>query len=164
VSIIQDALKKVREGSEKIVTPRKEAGESSRAAALPRFLSYIVVAAIIVLAIVLWNSWSGMQTMATSNNSAPAAQDVSKGASAAESPTAPAYVNETSFALPLGIVSDSPRFILNGVMQLVDGPRAIINNVIVGIGDVVDGAKVENIEKDGVTLKTIDRQIKVEMK
>jgi len=43
-------------------------------------------------------------------------------------------------------------FVLNGIMYLVDGPRAIINDIIVGEGEMVSGAKVEKIKKDGVLL------------
>ncbi|MDP2912593.1 MAG: hypothetical protein Q8N91_01115 [Candidatus Omnitrophota bacterium] len=57
-----------------------------------------------------------------------------------------------------------PDFVLNGIMQLVDGPRAIINNVIVGIGDVIGGATVEKINKNNVVLKMNESVITLKMK
>ena len=50
-------------------------------------------------------------------------------------------------------------FVLEGIMQLVDGPRAIINDIIVGEGETVNGAKVEKIKKDGVLLKYNDSEM-----
>ena len=50
-------------------------------------------------------------------------------------------------------------FVLNGIMQLVDGPRAIINDIIVGEGEIIGGAKVEKIKKDGVILNYNDSEV-----
>jgi len=50
-------------------------------------------------------------------------------------------------------------FVLNGIMQLVDGPRAIINDIIVGEGEEIRGAKVEKIKKDSVLLNYNDSEI-----
>lgn len=50
-------------------------------------------------------------------------------------------------------------FVLNGIMQLVDGPRAIINDIIVGEGETVSGAKVTKIKKDGVLLNYNDSEV-----
>lgn len=44
------------------------------------------------------------------------------------------------------------NFVLNGIMYLVDGPRALINDIMVGEGETVSGAKVVKIKKDGVIL------------
>ncbi|MFA6142237.1 MAG: hypothetical protein WC738_02970 [Candidatus Omnitrophota bacterium] len=52
-----------------------------------------------------------------------------------------------------------PDLILSGIMQLVDGPRAIINDVMVGAGDVIGGARIIKIENDTVTLKDKDREL-----
>lgn len=57
-----------------------------------------------------------------------------------------------------------PDFVLNGIMQLVDSPRAIVNNVIVGIGDAIGGATVEKINKDNVVLKTSESEITLKMR
>ena len=50
-------------------------------------------------------------------------------------------------------------FVLNGIMQLVDGPRAIINDIMVGEGETVNGAKVEKIKKDSVLLNYNDSEV-----
>lgn len=57
-----------------------------------------------------------------------------------------------------------PDIILSGIMQLVNGPRAIINNVMVGVGDVIDGMTVHKIEKEKVTLKKGDAEVTVAIK
>lgn len=54
-------------------------------------------------------------------------------------------------------------FVLNGIMYLVDGPRAIINDIIVGEGETVDGAKVEKIKKDQVLLKYNDSEVALDI-
>ncbi|MFH0764274.1 MAG: hypothetical protein V1927_04670 [Candidatus Omnitrophota bacterium] len=56
-----------------------------------------------------------------------------------------------------------PDFVLNGVMELVDGPRAIVNNVIVATGDIISGAKVIKIDKDKVVLQKKDSVVTLGM-
>ena len=55
-------------------------------------------------------------------------------------------------------------FILNGIMYLEAGPRAIINNNIVEEGDVVKGATVAKIDKKSVLLRTGDSEIILELR
>jgi hypothetical protein len=52
-------------------------------------------------------------------------------------------------------------FVLNGIMYLVDGPRAIINDIIVGEGESVGGAKVQKIKKDQVVLEYDDSEVEL---
>lgn len=47
-----------------------------------------------------------------------------------------------------------PEFALSGIMYLTNGPRAIVNNVIVGVGDVIAGGTVTKITKENVFIKT----------
>lgn len=61
-----------------------------------------------------------------------------------------------------GIIN--PSLILNGIMYLEEGPRAIINNSIVSEGDIVSGARVKNISKKSVTLESRDAEIKLILK
>ena len=68
------------------------------------------------------------------------------------SPTAEPY----SQPKPGDAKEKNPGFVLNGIMELVDGPKAIVNNVIVGIGDVIGGATVKKIDKDKVILQKKD--------
>ena len=56
-----------------------------------------------------------------------------------------------------------PDFILTGIVQLVNGPRAIINDMLVGVGDSINGAIVHKIDKDSVILKKKDTEIKLGM-
>ncbi|MCX5686037.1 MAG: hypothetical protein NTW09_01010 [Candidatus Omnitrophica bacterium] len=56
-----------------------------------------------------------------------------------------------------------PDFVLNGIMELVDGPRAIVNNVIVATGDIIGGATVRKIDKDRVVLQKEDSVITLGM-
>ena len=46
-----------------------------------------------------------------------------------------------------------PDLILSGIMHLVDGPRAIVNGVMVATGDIISGAKVIKIDKDKILLE-----------
>jgi hypothetical protein len=46
-------------------------------------------------------------------------------------------------------------------MYLVDGPRAIINDIIVGEGETVGGAKVSKIKKDQVILDYNDSEVEL---
>lgn len=57
-----------------------------------------------------------------------------------------------------------PDLILNGIMFLDDGPRAIINNFIVTEGDSVGGAEITKIYRKSVVLKYNDTQITLNLK
>lgn len=46
-----------------------------------------------------------------------------------------------------------PEFILNGIMYIEGGPRAIINNSIVEEGDAVSGANIKRIDRKSVVLE-----------
>lgn len=56
------------------------------------------------------------------------------------------------------------EFVLNGIMYLEGNPRAIINDVMVGAGDMVGGARVEKIEKKSVLLQYNDAEIVLDLK
>ena len=58
----------------------------------------------------------------------------------------------------------TPTLILNGIMYLEEGPRAIINNAIVETGDSVGGARVERIERKKVILIYNDVEITLNLK
>jgi len=57
-----------------------------------------------------------------------------------------------------------PELVLNGIMYLEEGPRAIINNGIVMTGDLVSGAKVTNITRKNVVLEYEDVEITLNLK
>jgi len=58
----------------------------------------------------------------------------------------------------------SPEFVLNGIMYLEGNPRAIINDVMVEVGDMVVGARVLKIEKKSVLLQYDDAEINLDLK
>jgi len=59
---------------------------------------------------------------------------------------------------------DSPEFVLNGIMYLDGGPRAIINDTMVEVGDTVNGAKVIKIDKRNVILQYNDAEVTLDLK
>jgi hypothetical protein len=63
-----------------------------------------------------------------------------------------------------GEIKKTPDFVLNGIMELSDGPRAVINNLIVGLGDTVEGATVSSISKKNVVLKQNESEINLDLR
>lgn len=59
---------------------------------------------------------------------------------------------------------ESPKLVLNGIMYLEDGPRAIINNLIVGLGDTVSAAKITAINRQSVVLEYENVEITLSLK
>lgn len=57
-----------------------------------------------------------------------------------------------------------PDLSLNGIMYLEDGPRAIINNSIVEVGNTVAGATVTKINKKSVVLESNGVEITLKLK
>lgn len=57
-----------------------------------------------------------------------------------------------------------PRLTLSGIMFLVDRPRAIVNNYVVEIGDIVEGARVTGITDGSVILEQHDTEITISLK
>lgn len=57
-----------------------------------------------------------------------------------------------------------PSLALNGIMYLEDSPRAIINDVLVEEGDMVQGALVRKIYEKSVTLESKDAEITLKLK
>ena len=71
---------------------------------------------------------------------------------------------EQSLRLHLPGASKYPEFVLNGIMYLEEGPRAIINNAIVEEDSMVNGAKVAKIDRKSVTLLYDDVEITLNLK
>lgn len=61
-------------------------------------------------------------------------------------------------------ITDYPGMTLNGIMYVEEEPRAIINNSIVGVGDLVTGAKVTKINPKNVVLEYNDVEITLNLK
>jgi hypothetical protein len=72
-------------------------------------------------------------------------------------------VREERHAQNHGNIQDLGGFILDGIMYIADRPRAIINNIIVGEGEAVDGANVEKINKDNVVLKYNESEVTLKL-
>jgi len=72
-------------------------------------------------------------------------------------------VREERSAQNHGNIGDLGGFILDGIMYIADRPRAIINNIIVGEGEAVDGANVEKINKDNVVLKYNESEVTLKL-
>lgn len=74
----------------------------------------------------------------------------------------PAATTKSSAAIVK--IPDRPRLILNGIMYMEEGPRAIVNNLIVEPGDLVGGAKVTKIERQCVILEYENVEITLNLK
>ncbi|MFA6078483.1 MAG: hypothetical protein WC779_01920, partial [Candidatus Omnitrophota bacterium] len=61
-------------------------------------------------------------------------------------------------------VSDAPSFVLNGIMYLEAGPKAIIDGNVVEEGDVIKGAIVKTINKNSVILNYKNLEISLNLK
>lgn len=96
----------------------------------------------------------------------PAVRDVSslERSASVPAPKNPVELSPSFFKLPIKANPDSSRFVLSGIMYLESGPRAIINNIIVGIGDTVSGAVVRSISKRSVELEFGDSKITLSLK
>lgn len=62
------------------------------------------------------------------------------------------------------LAARAPKLVLNGIMYLDEGPRAIVNNAMVGLGDYVSGAKVARITRKNVVLVYNDVEITLNLK
>lgn len=60
-------------------------------------------------------------------------------------------------------LSNLGGFILDGIMYIADRPRAIINNIIVGEGEIVDGATVGKINKNNVVLNHNESEVTLKL-
>lgn len=80
-------------------------------------------------------------------------KDPFKGAAAQEAPAGEQVAGAEQSALP--------EMTVQGVIWGGKFPQAIINSQVVKTGDMIEGAKVVSISKDGVTLFFQGRQMKV---
>jgi len=58
----------------------------------------------------------------------------------------------------------APEFALNGIMYLEGAPRAIINDVVVEVGDTVSGAKVVRIDRQSAVVEYNGAEIVLNLK
>ena len=64
---------------------------------------------------------------------------------------------------PMPIEKPIPHFHVKGLLWGVDHPYAVIDDKVVGINDIVQGARVKSIYKDGVDLTYMGETIHVKM-
>ncbi|MFH1190451.1 MAG: hypothetical protein V1682_07185 [Candidatus Omnitrophota bacterium] len=65
---------------------------------------------------------------------------------------------------PARSAASSPELVLNGIMYVEGEPRAIVNNLIVQVGDSVSEAKVTGIKRDRVILEYANVEITLNLK
>lgn len=78
----------------------------------------------------------------------------------------PAELIKGVASIPFGAVkrSGAEALVLNGIMYLDDGPRAIINNSIVTEGESVEGAVVKRINRKSVILSSGGSEFTIDLK
>ncbi len=59
---------------------------------------------------------------------------------------------------------EKEKYVLSGIMHLEDGPRAVINNVLLAKGESIAGAIVDKIYSDRVILISKDSEIVLRLK
>ena len=164
MSIIQDALKKANNTTpkpeikhEKKLTPipldvKKLAPEKKIAG--PKHVYYLMIGFLLILLLGI--------IMIVSRSSQSAVMPVP--AKKTETVILPKIERREEPVSSLRKREGISGFVLNGIMQLVDGPRAIINDIVVGEGETVNGAKVEKIKKDSVLLNYNDSEVTLNIK
>lgn len=158
MSIIQEALKKAKDPNikpeiayeEKPVPPQKiTEPDTVNKSAEPKHVYYMMTGVLLVLLfgiiMIISRSSQSSGTQIPVKNIRPV--------------ILPKIEKREEPAAPLRRKENIGGFVLNGIMQLVDGPRAIINDIMVGEGETIRGAKVEKIKKDGVLLNYNDSEV-----
>jgi hypothetical protein len=151
LSIIYDALKKVEETTDKGSSGKEEPKAKDRCKPKP-ILIYILV---ILLGLFVGN-------MAISLLTRPKAKPISSSALPAVIPVnkIPAPIREEKTAPSLNPAQTrEPALTLNGVFFEQDQGYALINNQILKVEDIIQGAKVEEINLEKVVLEFEDRKL-----
>ena len=156
MSIIQEALKKVEKPNES----RKEKREGSpifkeeikkpiveREAIGSKYVYYSITAVLLILL-------AGIVIRISYSSPADAPLPIKKA-----EPILPKIERREEKLTSVRRRENVGGFVLNGIMYLIDGPRAIINDIIVGEGETVNGAKVKKIKKDSVLLNYKDSEV-----
>lgn len=184
MSIIQEALKKaqvsVGAGAPKEPAREPKAGQPQQPPAKAAhavkpgiFPKTVVIAATVVLiaaiAVVALFVGSLVSTRpgqdAASALPAPPAQEVRlRELPKAEADAVSGGAAQDAARLNAELASTAPKLVLNGIMYLEEGPRAIVNNAMVEVGDFVSGAKVVRIDRKNVVLVYNDVEITLTLK
>lgn len=186
MSIIQEALKKVQDYTEDKEVVRQEAQKAGLNEPIPQApgpiqatsqfsvrnprviaLGSIALALVMILSIkpliagILSANTRNARKGATDQITFPSQEVVYKPISGIDTRfDAEAPILQKSIALK----SQYPDLALNGIMFLDAGPRAIINNSIVGVGNTVGGATVTKINRKSVALEYSGVEITLNLK
>lgn len=172
MSIIQEALKKVeRKVAPEAGLPQKVAGPrqteiTPQHKATPFGIKPVILAVFII--VVIFTVWQfSLGDRAKSKNAAKADsvataphQEITY-KPIVEKKAEPAEVRTDVVA---NLKKQEPKFILNGIMYLEDGPQAIINDALVREGDIVNSAKVARINRNSVVLNLDDVEMTLILK
>jgi len=146
MSIVQEALKKAQglKGPGTGQNPDKK-----------NFAPIVLLIVFIVLLGVTIRQFSSSSGKSGARTGSAIAEAIYKPISTIDMKTGDSPIAETYTSAPRAKPAKGkfPDFVLSGIMELVDGPRAIINNVIVATGDIIGGASVRKIDKDRVVLQ-----------
>jgi hypothetical protein len=156
MSIIQEALKKAQSDAKPGLQEIVKAPAAKKApAADKRMLMAIILLALMAFAVFSAGKLLSKAGDRTDRTSAANSQEVGYRPIIKKQASAPSGALKTP---------ESPRLVLNGIMYLEEGPRAIINNFIVGLGDSVSGAKIAKITHQNVILEYENVEITLSLK
>jgi type II secretory pathway component PulC len=185
MSIIQDALKKAQScpppaavrpkiGQVKEVSglrpPFRQAAQSTKKPPAPNMRPLLTAALLIILAASIFFVVHFLSKKDAKPDKASAVSPQDK-ASAAYSqqvsykPLVKDAVNGSSAAASAETLKAAtpPDLVLNGIMYLDKGPRALINNFIFGPGESVSGAKIKEINRQSVILEYENTEITLKL-
>jgi type II secretory pathway component PulC len=174
MSIIQEALKKAQgyiEAKKDSQLPQKEreTGYSIKHAKRAKIILSLV--SIVLLILVVGQMLFVRKTTTDFKGSIASRQEVTYKKLDAAMDIKPAAVSPvegpSSAAKPIEYFTlkpNPPELILNGIMYLPECPQAIINNVVVTVGDIIKGAVVRKINKNNVVLDYNNVEITLDLK
>lgn len=157
MSIIQDALKKAEK---RVSNVRVQASVPSSAGSARYIFGIAALLAAILLGLVLTVRLFGGKVIGSGRDL------VIEGASHQEVTYKPMTAEGGSVqGSPVSTkMQGVPELVLNGIMYLEAGPRAIINDTMVEEGDEVSGAKVVRINRRNVVLAFNNTEINIDLK
>lgn len=164
MSIIQEALEKAQSDvkpveQEFVKVPAVPVTKKAPAAKKMSITSKRVLMAVMLLALMAFAVFSAGRFLTRTNNGTSAADSQEVSYKPLVRGREQAKPSPEAMKAP-----ESPRLVLNGIMYLEDGPRAIINNLIVGSGDMVSGARVTGINRQSVVLEYENVEITLSLK
>jgi len=184
VSIIQEALKKAQDTYLKKTAPKKEPVQElqkdnivntqtehfsmpvpAHHAVMP--LPILLIASIIILTVLIG---FGFKSFSSGHKTDPAKEpssyqetsikQISKEPVQDIAPEAEGIISPFRRTIPSSFMAGgTPELVLNGIMYLQEGPKAIINSTVVREGDLISGATVKAINKNNVLLSFNDSEI-----